>query len=306
MITRRLIFILATAGTLAVTAAPASASASTQAPEAVSANWAGYVVGDAPGSFSRVSGSWVVPTDNCTASDGDAAFWVGLGGTDQESGSLEQVGTEANCTSGSPDYYAWYELVPSAPVRLDLAVSPGDHISASVAVSGSEVTVALTDQTTGGSATKTLTMSDPDTSSAEWIAEAPSECGQGITDCQPLPLADFGTATFTDASATAAGHTGSISDSSWTAQPVALSGSDPGAGFGDPGFASLGSGAGASPSGLSSSGSAFSVSWSDGAAQTSDSEGSYGGYGGYGGYGAYGGYGGYGGYYGYGGYGTAY
>ena len=39
-------------------------------------------------------------------------------------------------------------------------------------------------------------MSNPDTSSAEWIAEAPSQC-DGSGSCQPLPLADFGTVQFT-------------------------------------------------------------------------------------------------------------
>ena len=36
-------------------------------------------------------------------------------------------------------------------------------------------------------------------------------------------LADFGKVTFTNASATAGGHAGSISDSDWSAQPVELS-----------------------------------------------------------------------------------
>jgi hypothetical protein len=300
---RSLLPILATAGILAVAVAPSSAAASPQAQEAVSANWAGYVVGDASSSFSSVSGSWVEPTDDCTTSSGDAAFWVGLGGTDEQSQSLEQIGTEADCGSGGADYFAWYELVPSAPVKLDLALRPGDHVSARVSVSGTDVTVSLTDQTTGASVTKTLPMSDPDTSSAEWIAEAPSMCG-GEGDCQPLPLADFGTVTFTGASATAGGHTGTISDSSWTAQPVQMSAADAGAGLGAPGFASEESGAGASPASLSSDGSSFSVSWSATAAQTSASSGSGDGGSGEGeGEGEGGGYGyggGYGGGYGYG------
>ena len=52
-------------------------------------------------------------------------------------------------------------------------------------------------------------MSNPDISSAEWIAEAPSTCSQGLSSCTPLPLADFGTVQFTSASATTTdGHTG--------------------------------------------------------------------------------------------------
>jgi hypothetical protein len=162
-------------------------------------------------------------------------------------------------------------------------------------------------------------MSDPDTSSAEWIAEAPSTCADGTTGCQPLPLADFGNVTFTNASATAGGHTGTISDPGWTSQAVALNSDDAGSGLGDPGFASEQSSAGASPSALASTGSSFSVSWSGSGTQSStgvgsgygEGDGGYGyggggyGGGGYGG-GGYGG-GGYGGYgYGYGGSGYGY
>jgi hypothetical protein len=316
----RMLPTVAVAAALAVAAAPSSAAAASSAPEAVSANWAGYAVGAASSPFSSVSGSWVEPPDNCTTGAGDAAFWVGLGGTGEQSDSLEQIGTEANCSgSGSAGYFAWYELVPSAPVKLDLTIRPGDHVSARVAVSGTNVTVSLSDQTTGGSVTKTLQMSDPDTSSAEWIAEAPSTCADGTTGCQPLPLADFGNVTFTNASATAGGHTGTISDPGWTSQAVALNSDDAGSGLGDPGFAAEQSSAGASPSALASTGSSFSVSWSGSGTQSStgvgsgygEGDGGYGyggggyGGGGYGG-GGYGG-GGYGGYgYGYGGSGYGY
>jgi hypothetical protein len=69
--------------------------------------------------------------------------------------------------------------------------------------------------------TKTLKMSNPDTSSAEWIAEAPSAESRGGS-LQTLPLADFGTVTFTGASATSDGHTGPISDPNWSVQQVDL------------------------------------------------------------------------------------
>jgi len=297
----------------------ASASAATVSPqEEVSQNWAGYVAGGSSSGtqFSSVSGSWVQPTVNCSASSGQSysAYWVGIGGSSDQSSALEQTGTQGDCTAnGGTEYYAWYELVPSAPVQLGLAIHPGDHISAKVSVNGSNVTVWLSDQTTGQSTTKNLQMSDPDTSSAEWIAEAPSQCSGGgdatTGECQPLPLADFGTVQFSGASATADGHTGTISDSQWGASPIALgsSGAD---------FASLGSSdstAGATPSSLSSDGSAFSVTWQQNASTdvSSGSGGSSGGSGdggygngGYGDGGYPGGYGGYGGYgYGGGGYG---
>ena len=46
-------------------------------------------------------------------------------------------------------------------------------MSGKVTVNGTTVTISLSDQTTGESVTKSLQMSQPDTSSAEWIAEAP-------------------------------------------------------------------------------------------------------------------------------------
>lgn len=267
----------------AVVSLPSASAAS--APEAASENWAGYVATPSDGSaqFSRVSGSWMQPSADATAGDGYSAFWVGLGGSDQ-SQSLEQIGTQADVTGGQSVYYAWYELVPAAPVKLGVAIHPGDQISASVLVSGSNVTVSLTNDTTGSSYTNTLQMNNPDASSAEWIAEAPSASdGQG--GAQPLPLADFGTVAFSNASATAAGHTGSISDSNWTTHAVRLDSS---------------STAGAQPSDLTGDGSSFSATWQGaGGGQSSASNGAGGqdGYGsGYGGAGGYPGYGGDGGY----------
>ena len=276
----------------------ASASADTVSPqEQVSQNWAGYVAGNTQ--FSSVSGSWVQPTAKCGSGQTYSAFWVGLGGSSNQSPALEQTGTQADCNSdGSTDYYAWYELVPAAPVRLGLTINPGDHIDAKVSVSGTNVTVSLSDQTTGQSTTKTLQMSQPDTSSAEWIAEAPSSC-DGSGSCQPLPLSDFGTVQFTNASATdSSGHTGPISDSAWSAQAVQLGSG----GAAEVSYGADQSSAGAAPSSLSSDGSSFSVAvQSQGSgSQTTGTAGGAGGNGYGGGYGD-GGYPGDGGGYGYGG-----
>jgi hypothetical protein len=316
----------------ALTAAAFGASpALADAPTAISANWAGYEAVPAYSSsgFSGVSGSWVQPSANCSNASGTyAAFWVGLGGGSGQSQGLEQVGTQADCTgSGSPSYYAWYELVPSAPVALSMQINPGDQMNAAVHVNGSSVTVSITDQTTGASVNRTLQMSNPDTSSAEWIAEAPSSCQGGAGgQCTPLPLTNFGTVNFTNATATVNGYTGGINDANWSAESLALDPSQGGYGYGygpTESVSATGSTAGAQPSSLSSGGGSFSVSYSangidpnasSGGGSTSSSGGSSGyGYGGSGyGYGGssdpygYGGdpYGGSGGGYGYG-YGSA-
>lgn len=318
---KRLLIPLLTVAAGLISATPALA-ATTQA--SASENWAGYVVTPNRASgFSAVSGSWSAPRVSCSGSGRNtyAAFWVGLGGGSDQSSALEQIGTQSDCSArGSATYYAWYELVPSAPVELKLTVKPGDKLSARVQVSGDAVTLSIADHTSGQSWGKTLTMSSPDTSTAEWIAEAPSECAGGVeSQCTPLSLANFGTATFTNAHATAGGHTGSISSSAWTATRIELTPSDSsllgaGSGFGGYGrFSDYSPGStskGAAPTTLKSSGTSFTVKYGASLSVSATSgQGTTAGDGGYpgGGYGGYGygysyGYGGYGGYYG-GGYG---
>ncbi len=304
---KRVIPIFVTAA-CALGAAPA-ATAATDVQQATSANWSGYVVGNPSGSqgFSSVSGSWVEPAAKCNGSDSYSAFWVGLGGSsgsedvsDSSGSSLEQAGTEVDCSGGATaTHFAWYELVPNAPVKLDVDVHAGDKISTKVTINGQQVDIWLSDETTGQSASKTLQVSSADTSTAEWIAEAPSTCQQGVSNCTPLPLTDFGTAQFFDSTATATnGHTGTISDSEWSAASVDLAPSMEGTQYAS---TSGDTTAGATPSGLSSDGSSFSVVWGDNASSSSSAGGSGDPYGyssgypyGYGG-GGYGGSDGYGG-----------
>ena len=307
--------------------APSASARTVDAQQAVSGNWSGYIAQSSNGqNFSRVSGSWTQPSVS-SSTDGYSAFWVGLGGASQQSESLEQVGTSADTSGGQSTYYAWYELVPAGEVKLNLAIHPGDHMTGSVTVNGSNVTISLADETTGQSLTKTLTMSNPDTSSAEWIAEAPSAQSPDGS-LQTLPLANFGNVTFTNTSATAGGHTGPISDPDWTAQQVDLQPSGAGETLGGGQFSPAGlqtisqsSSAGASASSVSGNGSSFTVTYSTSGQSGAGGAGA-GGYpspadpGGYpgsadpGGYGGYPGYGygspgstdpgGYGGYPGYG------
>jgi hypothetical protein len=249
----------AAAALMLVSAATATAATTTTA---VSSNWAGYSVTGA--TYSSVSGSWTQPAADCSTSSSPttaAAFWVGLGGNDEASTSLEQTGTEADCLAdGTVRYSAWYELVPAASVKAPLKVSAGDRIAASVKVSGTAVTVQLRNLTIGKTFAKTLRMSSPDLSSAEWVAEAPSAVTERGT--QILPLTDFGTVRFTSAGATStSGHTGTISDPAWSATRIMLEG---GSAYGGPGphfgpFAQDGGGTEALTSVLASSGNAFSI-----------------------------------------------
>ncbi len=236
---------------------------------AVSANWAGYVA-TAPAaqepttsalSFTDVAGSWVQPKLTCVAGEvGSAAFWVGLGGSQDASSALEQTGTEGDCNkSGKAIYSAWYEFVPAGPVAIKLKVRPGDRMTGAVLVSGTKVTVSLKNLTTHKRFSKTFSAVSPlDTSSAEWIAEAPSLCSSN-SRCTVVPLPNFGTTSFTNGSAIANGHPGPISDPTWSSAPIALA-PDPAA------QASFGLAAnthGVLPSSISADGRAFTVSWQE-------------------------------------------
>ncbi len=207
-----------------------------------STNWSGYAATGA--AFTDVKGTWVQPTVSCTSVGSTySAFWVGLGGYSGNDGGLEQIGTESDCANGRPAYTVWYELLPAASIPITMDVSAGDTISAEVSVSAAVVTLTVTDVTTAATFTTQATPDQLDISSAEWIAEAPSQCGR--RSCRPLPLADFGTAAFTSSSATANGHTGTISDTAWTSTGIQLNGL-----FGS-----------AVPSALSTDGTSFSVAW---------------------------------------------
>jgi hypothetical protein len=177
---------------------PAGSSAQravANAAAATSENWAGYVSDGDAGTFTSVSASWAQPAVTCTATNTFSSFWVGLDG--DGTATVEQTGTEADCDGGTPSYQGWFEMFPNAPVFFDNPVQPGDAMSASVVAAGSGVfTLTLTDSTEGWTQTTNQTSDTAQLGSAEVIAEAPSD-GTGAV----LPLSNFGTVTFTDATA---------------------------------------------------------------------------------------------------------
>jgi hypothetical protein len=173
-----------------------------------SLNWSGYI--DTGTTFTSVAGSWTQPTADCPASKvQQAAFWVGFDGYDSTDTSVEQVGTDSDCAKkvktvpAGPRYYAWYQMYPDSVVVLPTAtypVSAGDAISASVHGSGADYTVAISDGTRWSFSLAVTAPAVASDASAEWIAEAPLTCTTA-GKCKPEPLADFGSVTFTGASA---------------------------------------------------------------------------------------------------------
>jgi hypothetical protein len=222
-----------------------------------SANWAGYA--DTNDTFNSVASSWTEPTVNCAKSRGGglgglfggpsaaAAFWVGLDG--YNSSSVEQTGTDSDCNSGKPSYYAWYEMYPNPSVVLpsQYVVHPGDQMTAWVAANstGTSFVLMIKDATAGWSFSTTQAGSGFARSSAEVIAEAPSSCT--VLFCMELPLANFGHVPYSgSALIDAAGTKGSLS--SFNANEITMSNNGK---------------ALATPTSLSSDGSSFSVNWNN-------------------------------------------
>jgi hypothetical protein len=171
-----------------------------------STNWSGYAVTGANGSVTDVTGSWIVPSVDCTvAPDGYSSFWVGIDGF--SSSTVEQIGTDSDCVSlngtetGTPTYYAWFEFYPQNAYLIEFprSVQAGDVISAQVKYAGGSggrqfggghrFTVTLTDVTRNETFSTTSSVSGAKQSSAEWIAETPCCASSGSV----FPLADFHT-----------------------------------------------------------------------------------------------------------------
>ena len=201
-----------------------------------SLNWSGYASSNS--TFNDVKGSWTQPAATCNGKSTYSSFWVGLDG--YNSNTVEQLGTEADCSKGKPVYYAWWELFPSPSRTINFfTVTPGVTYSAEVQSDGNNVTLTLSG---GGNSPESITVGQgaATLSSAEWIAEAPSICSKS---CRELPLTNFGTVDFSDASADA----GAIDDSAWSFDPLTM--------VADNGTVK------ATPSSLAPTGSNFSITW---------------------------------------------
>lgn len=178
-------------------------------------NFSGYI--DYAGSgqtFTSVSASWTVPTVTCQPGETSwAAQWPGIG----DSTTVQQDGTETDCQSGTPDYWAWYEMYGDAAVNNGYAqelppatypVSPGDVMNGSVSLSGTTWLLSLADATANWSFS--IQFPSPagglSQGSAEWMVEDPDGCSP---QCQTL--AQYTPVAFTSATATENGQGGPIS-----------------------------------------------------------------------------------------------
>lgn len=160
-----------------------------------SSNWSGYALASSqPGTYSAISGNWVVPKVSPSKKPTYSAAWVGIDGFNNSD--LIQTGTEQDFVNGSAQYYAWWEVLPAPETVITttnggtpFVVQPGDKMAASIQDNSGTWTLSLTDVTRQESYSTTVSYSGPMTS-AEWILEAPTVGGRVAT------LANYGQTLF--------------------------------------------------------------------------------------------------------------
>ena len=172
--------------------------------------WAGYMVAsnlqNRQPVVSSISASWTVPEVRASENDTESAAWIGIGGYGDKT--LIQTGMDQQCVNGRISYYAWYELIPDHVVRItNMRIRPGDTITASISLTDKVAntwSIEINDVTRGETFQETF-FYNSSRLSAEWIVERPTVNGNIRT------LADFGSVTFSDCTATIENNTGTIS-----------------------------------------------------------------------------------------------
>jgi hypothetical protein len=174
--------------------------------QARSQNWAGYAATE--GSYTGVSATWTIPDVALSSPAGMDAAWVGIGGV--RSRDLIQAGTQRTVLgNGTTEQEAWLELLPRASETVPLTVGPGDTIRVSIDQQGPETWLIAFANMSSGQTYQVTRRYASSLSSAEWVEEAPSAGRRART----LPLDDFGTIRFSQASAVRDGQALSISQS---------------------------------------------------------------------------------------------
>lgn len=155
-----------------------------------STNWSGFAVTGPSGSVTDVKGSWIVPSVTCSSKSTYSSYWVGIDG--YSSSTVEQTGTDSDCSSGRAVYYAWYEFYPAASVQISgFTVKPGDTVTAEVSYSTSTGLFTTTIADGSNTFSTSGSVAGAARSSAEWIVERPALCT--VAHCKLTSLSKFGT-----------------------------------------------------------------------------------------------------------------
>ncbi|CAK7207370.1 hypothetical protein SEUCBS139899_010180 [Sporothrix eucalyptigena] len=176
-----------------------------------SSNWAGAVlIGTG---FTKVTGTFVVPvpaepSGGKSTTEYAASAWVGIDG-DTAQNSILQTGVDFYVENGKTSYDAWYEWYPDyAYTFTGIQISAGDTITVTVTATSTKAgTAVIENVSTGQTVTHSFTSESNALQelNAEWIVEDFEE-GSAL-----VPFANFGTVTFTDASAV--GSSGTVGPS---------------------------------------------------------------------------------------------
>ena len=200
-------------------------------------HWSGYAAATSlsqpqANSVSYVSGSWIVPTLTDPASiPTSSSIWVGIDGF--HTSTVEQAGTEGVVNNGVPYYRAWWEMWSTGKgqdeqVIPSMTVMPGDSMTASVqyitaGTHAGDYYLSIVDHSRPNDSFSIYASSEEYQSplatrtSAEWIFE-----GRPAGSFQHT-LPDFGSVTFTSASAVINGVLGGINGPARQSQAVNIS-----------------------------------------------------------------------------------
>ena len=175
-----------------------------------SENWAGYVVQsdiqNPQPTVTSVGASWAVPSVAFSLGATYSSEWIGISGFSSFDSTLIQVGTEQDCIGGQAFYAVWYELLPNSAITVNLNISPGDQINASIILSNSNLNqwlISISDLITGQQFQKYAYYASSRLS-AEWIVERP------VVGNRIASLADFGNITITNCQTTINSEMGAI------------------------------------------------------------------------------------------------
>ncbi|PTB69243.1 hypothetical protein BBK36DRAFT_1137691 [Trichoderma citrinoviride] len=172
--------------------------------DAVSTNWAGAAI--TTSGITEVSGTFTVPRPSPPAGGSSrdeycGAAWVGIDG--YSDADLIQTGVLWCVEDGEYLYEAWYEYLPASLVEYSgISVTAGSVVTVTATKTGTNS--GITTLSSGGrtvSHTFSRENSPLPGTSAEWIVE------DFTSGSSLVPFADFGSVTFTGASAVVNGAT---------------------------------------------------------------------------------------------------
>jgi len=167
-----------------------------------STNWTGAVLVATKATYKSVTGTFTVPTPKepsggSSSTSYSSSAWVGIDG-DTCGSAILQTGLDFTVRGTTVSYDAWYEWFPDYAYDFTgISFSAGDSVTLTVTATSTKAgSATITNNTKGTTVTKSITSTSAlCEENAEWIVEDYEE-GSSL-----VPLSNWGTVTFTGASA---------------------------------------------------------------------------------------------------------